>query len=170
VEFNKYYYRRQHLGDHIVDYDRFFYPLDVLAHWNRMYGRRGFIQFQCVVPKAGGPAALKAILEKVAASGQGSFLAVLKLLGASSRYLSFPMEGYTLALDFPLSERTLALQTELDRLVLDAGGRLYFAKDARAACAAAQSGYVELTAFSSLRESIGAKSRFTSLLSERVGL
>jgi decaprenylphospho-beta-D-ribofuranose 2-oxidase len=170
AEFNKFYYRRQKPGDRVVDYDRFFYPLDALAHWNRIYGRRGFIQFQCVVPKARGAAALKAILEKVAVSGQGSFLAVLKLLGASSRYLSFPMEGYTLALDFPVSERTLALQAELDRLVSDAGGRLYFAKDARASSAAAQSGYVELAAFSSLRDSIGAKSRFTSLLSERAGL
>jgi hypothetical protein len=150
-----------------VDYDCFFYPLDALAHWNRLYGQRGFIQFQCVVPKARA-AALKAILEKVAASGEGTFLSVLKLLGASSRYLSFPMEGYTLALDFPVSERTLALQTELDRLVSDAGGRLYFAKDARTA--AAHFGYVELPAFSRLRDSIGAKSRFTSLLSERVRL
>lgn len=113
---------------------QFLFPLDAIAGWNRLYGPRGFRQYQCVVPEAGASTAVRRLLETIAAAGEGSFLAVLKTLGAptSPGLLSFPMAGTTLALDFPeRGSDTLELLARLDRIVLDAGGRLYPAKDGR---------------------------------------
>ncbi len=112
----------------------FFYPLDAVPHWNRLYGRRGFFQYQCVVPHAGGREAAREILERISRSGQGSFLSVLKTFGdfPSPGMLSFPRPGITFALDFAnLGEPTLRLFDALDEVVLAAGGALYPAKDAR---------------------------------------
>jgi FAD/FMN-containing dehydrogenase len=114
----------------IVAYEPFFYPLDSLGRWNRVYGQRGFLQYQCVVPKS----ALQRILRLITDSGMGSFLAVLKQFGARSSpgMLSFPRPGLTLALDFAMrGERTLALLNALDQVVFESGGALYPAKDAR---------------------------------------
>src|SRR5579872_835769 len=129
--FNRLFYRASRPGTAIVDYDRFFYPLDAIHAWNRMYGRGGFVQYQCVLPKAASRAGLGALLGRIAAAGAGSFLSVLKLLGPSRGMLSFPMEGYTLALDFRANSTNLALLTELDTIVAAHGGRVYLAKDAR---------------------------------------
>jgi len=110
--FNDLYYRhgRVRAGTRLVHFSPFFFPLDRIESWNRLYGRKGFFQYQCVLPKAESLAGIAALLECVAATGQGSFLAVLKLFGpAGDGLLSFPMEGYTLALDFPLRKGTLAL-------------------------------------------------------------
>lgn len=170
AKLNKTYYKRHRPESRVVDYDHFFYPLDRLNQWNRLYGPRGLIQFQCVVPKSGGPAALKALLEKVGASGQQPLLTVLKLLGSSGRYLSFPLEGYTLALDFPVNHHTLALYHELIRLMADAGGRVYLAKDACSSSEGMRSGYRELDRFLSIRQGTSANNRFKSLLSERASL
>lgn len=117
-----------------VHYDPFFYPLDSLNDWNRIYGRRGFFQYQFVVPFSSDQRAIREIFARIAASGQGSFLAVLKTFGTrqSPGMLSFPRPGVTLALDFPNQGRgTLDLFAELDRIILAAGGRIYPAKDAR---------------------------------------
>lgn len=114
-------------------YDAFFYPLDSLLHWNRLYGRSGFQQYQCVIPPAASPDALRAMLGAIARTGTGSFLAVLKRCGPlrSPGLLSFPLEGTSLALDFPQRERTnRKLFATLDAIVHEAGGRLYPAKDA----------------------------------------
>lgn len=125
-------------------YDPFFYPLDRLRNWNRLYGPRGFYQWQCVVPQDAARPAVRALLERITRSGEASFLAVLKEFGdlASPGLLSFPAAGTTLALDFPnRGGRTLALLAELDRVVAGAGGRLYPAKDGRMPAAAFRSGY-----------------------------
>ncbi|HSA59929.1 MAG TPA: FAD-binding oxidoreductase [bacterium] len=125
-----------------VTYRSFFYPLDAVSHWNRVYGRRGFFQYQCVVPLGGaGRRPLAPLLEEVTRSGQGSFLAVLKVFGdlASPGLLSFPRPGVTLALDFPnRGRKTLDLLERLDAVVRGSGGAVYPAKDARMSAAAFQ--------------------------------
>lgn len=134
--FNQLYYHRQrkpvvHATAH---YAPFFYPLDGIAHWNRMYGPRGFLQYQCVVPPDAAEAAMAELVRTIAAGGGGSFLAVLKQFGdqPSRGMLSFPRPGTTLALDFPNGgASTFALLDRLDAIVDDAGGAVYPAKDAR---------------------------------------
>lgn len=115
-------------------YQPFFYPLDAIGQWNRMYGKRGMFQYQSVVPPGSAREATAAMLKAIAAAGEGSFLAVLKTFGdrPSPGLLSFPRPGTTLALDFPnRGGSTLALLARLDAIVRDAGGRLYPAKDGR---------------------------------------
>ncbi|MBO6228379.1 MAG: FAD-binding oxidoreductase, partial [Shewanella sp.] len=114
-------------------YAPFFYPLDRILNWNRIYGRKGFQQYQCVIPDACAEAAMRELLGAIADSGQGSFLAVLKRCGdiASPGLLSFPMPGTSLALDFPQSDELgNTLFPRLDAIVRAANGRLYPAKDA----------------------------------------
>ena len=113
----------------IVDWDTFFYPLDCILDWNKMYGKRGFTQVQCVFPLDSSRIALCEILKLTSTENCGSFLAVLKRFGKQSSPISFPMEGYTLALDFPISDRTLNVIKKLHAVVTDYGGRFYLAKD-----------------------------------------
>jgi FAD/FMN-containing dehydrogenase len=132
--FNTLYYHRAISRHQLQRFDTFFYPLDGINHWNRLYGPRGMYQYQCVIPSESGREATTALLTTIASSGQGSFLAVLKTFGplTSPGLLSFPREGVTLALDFP--NRGAALErlfVELDAIVSEAGGRLYPAKDGR---------------------------------------
>jgi FAD/FMN-containing dehydrogenase len=132
--FNAAYYGKPWPTEQAMHYQPYFYPLDAIGNWNRIYGPRGFYQYQSVVPQAVAREATGEMLAAIAASGQGSFLAVLKTLGAQSSpgLLSFPMAGTTLALDFPnRGEPTLKLFERLDAIVQAAGGRLYAAKDAR---------------------------------------
>ena len=132
--FNTAYWRRvPETGRTVVKpIDDFFFPLDKIRDWNRLYGKGGFHQFQCVVPLDQAPA-LRAMLDKVADSGLASPLAVLKRMGPGrAGYLSFPMEGYTLAIDFPNRPAAERLIRDLEADTLTAGGRLYFAKDALA--------------------------------------
>ncbi|WP_321919161.1 FAD-binding oxidoreductase [Paraburkholderia tropica] len=142
-------------GRALAHYEPFFYPLDSISDWNRMYGPKGFYQYQSVVPRESGLDATKAMLDEIARSGGGSFLAVLKTFG--NRYpvgmLSFPQPGVTLALDFPnLGERTLKLFERLDAIVREAGGRIYAAKDARMPRDLFEAGYPALTEFSKFRD------------------
>jgi FAD/FMN-containing dehydrogenase len=133
--FNTLYYRLKS-GEkraELVDYDPFFYPLDAVRDWNLIYGRRGLVQYQCVVPESAS-AAFQEILTAIADSGEGSFLGVIKRFGsiASPGILSFPRPGLTLALDFAFrGERTLRLFSQLDAIVQSAQGALYPAKDGR---------------------------------------
>ena len=174
--FNALFYRRgrgrARSGARPVHFDRFFFPLDRIEAWNRLYGRRGFVQYQCVLPKGESVAGVAALLERAAASGQGSFLAVLKLFGpAGEGLMSFPMEGYTLALDFPLRTGTLALLDGLDEITHRHGGRVYLAKDARCAPERMREGYPRLGAFKAVRaEGAGVPPGFASELSRRLVL
>jgi len=150
--FNALYYRKQlrRRTTAVSHYEPFFYPLDGIGEWNRIYGPRGFLQYQSVVPMDDGLAVTSEMLRRIAASGQGSFLSVLKLFGdqPSAGMLSFPRPGVTLALDFPNRDtRTFKLFDELDRIVAEAGGTLYPAKDARMPAALFRSGYPRLDEF-----------------------
>ena len=158
-------------GARIADLGSFFFPLDGIANWNRIYGRRGFIQHQSVIPKPQSRQAIASLLELIARRGNPSFLTVLKLLGPDDDgLLSFPMEGYTLAIGFPASPDTLSLARELDDIVARHGGRLYLAKDARQAPEMADRGYPNLESFRSFRRGSGAALKFRSFQSERLGL
>jgi len=120
-------------GASVVACDSFFYPLDSIRQWNLLYGRRGFLQYQCVIPETNLDA-FEELLDRIARSGMGSFLGVLKQFGSAppAGMLSFPRPGLTIALDFAMrGERTLQLMESLDEIVLKSGGALYPAKDAR---------------------------------------
>ncbi len=136
--FNAAYYRVQSRRGggagrpRIVPCEAFFYPLDAIQGWNRLYGRRGFLQYQCVVPRSAGAPAVAEMLERLGEARAASFLAVIKDCGPESdAYLSFPLEGTTLALDLPYrGPVTESLVHELNATVIAAGGRIYLAKDA----------------------------------------
>ncbi|MDG0856683.1 FAD-binding oxidoreductase [Roseateles puraquae] len=133
----------------------FFYPLDSLLEWNRIYGPRGFHQYQCALPRRDEQAATAELLKAIRASGQGSFLAVLKTFGEREGLglLSFPLPGTTVALDFPdHGASTLALFDRLDAIVREAGGRLYPAKDGRQSRAMFEAGYPRHTDFLAFRD------------------
>ena len=152
--FNTLYFRR-YLGKSKTlhqHYAPFFYPLDGVNEWNRIYGKPGFYQYQCVTPSAAGTEPMKQILTKIAASGQASFLAVLKTFGdmPSPGMLSFPQPGITLALDFPeRGPATRDLLQQLDEIVRSCNGRLYPAKDARMEARDFAHTYPQLEAFKS---------------------
>ena len=154
-----------------VSYAPFFYPLDTLSHWNRLYGASGFVQYQCVLPQEAGAAGLKSILKRVSALGEGSFLAVLKLLGpGNASPLSFPMQGYTLALDFRATPEVLTCLNELDQLIVDHGGRIALAKDARMSQSTFRASYPRWESFEAIRHHYGAAGKFSSRQSQRLGL
>ena len=131
--FNLLYYKKQSQKElkNFIDYETFFYPLDAISDWNKIYGKSGFIQYQMVIPKEAGKEGMKKILETIANSGNGSFLAVLKLFGKNNpeAYNSFPIEGYTLALDFKVNSKLKKLVEKLDDIVQQFGGRIYLTKD-----------------------------------------
>lgn len=146
--FNAVYYRMQKYGQALSSrhYGNFFYPLDAIGGWNRLYGRRGFYQYQCVVPPETAEASVGEMVRQIATAGAGSFLAVLKTFGSRSSggMISFPRTGATLALDFPnRGQKTLELLARLDSVVREAGGRLYPAKDGRMPAAMFAAGYAE---------------------------
>jgi FAD/FMN-containing dehydrogenase len=132
--FNALYFHATRRGAATVPYIPYFYPLDAIDDWNRIYGPRGFLQYQCVVPPADSPAAMTELLTTIAASGSGSFLSVIKVFTdrPPAGILSFPRAGTTLALDFPnRGAATFELLERLDDIVVAAGGAVYPAKDAR---------------------------------------
>ena len=131
--FNYLYYNKQRNKqvNNFIDYDSFFYPLDFVNDWNKIYGKSGFIQYQMMIPKDHGKEGMRKILETIANSGNGSFLAVLKLYGKKNpqAYNSFPFEGYSLALDFKVNKKLRKLVDRLDDIVEQYGGRIYLTKD-----------------------------------------
>ncbi len=155
--FNTMYYNRQIAREvqSRVDYAPFFYPLDGILDWNRMYGKKGFQQYQCVVPRQHGREVIRAVMAEIARSGTGSFLAVLKQCGdiASPGLLSFPLPGVTLALDFPQrDQQNSRLFSKLDALIHEAGGRLYPAKDAHMSACDFQKAYPAWRQVEALRD------------------
>lgn len=171
--FNEAYFRagaRKAGTPHLVHWEPYFFPLDGINQWNKLYGARGFLQHQCVVPDGEAIAVLTRILERFARSGKGSFLAVLKKLGAGAGVMSFPIEGYTLALDLPVSDSVFPMLDEIDRIVVEAGGRLYMAKDARQSRSIFEASYSRLNEFRELRRTTGADQRFNSRLATRLGI
>jgi FAD/FMN-containing dehydrogenase len=172
--FNEVYYRaglaKAARPPALVHWNPYFFPLDGIGQWNRLYGKRGFLQHQCVVPDDNALAVLSEILDRFARSGRGSFLAVLKRLGHGAGLMSFPFPGYTLALDLPATPDVFPLLDEIDRTVVEAGGRLYLAKDARQSRSTFEAGYPHLQAFRELRRATDADTRFTSRLSTRLGI
>lgn len=155
--FNGAYFHRHAWGQaqSLQHYKGFFYPLDNLLNWNRMYGPAGFFQYQCVLPPQSARDGIQQLIDAISRQGQGSFLAVLKTFGhrVPAGQLSFPMPGVTLALDFPnLGERTLRLFDELDAVVREARGRLYLAKDARMPRDLFEAGYPALQDFMNYRD------------------
>ncbi|MYE13771.1 MAG: FAD-binding oxidoreductase [Gammaproteobacteria bacterium] len=170
--FNALYFAagRRRKGSRPTPLGAFFFPLDRVAAWNRLYGRRGFAQYQCVLPKHESARGVRALLERVATSRSGSFLAVLKLLGEQGPgHLSFPMEGYTLALDVPVRPGTAELLDALDDITHAHGGRVYLAKDAFCRPERIRRGYPSLDRFAAVREATGGGG-FASALSGRLGL
>lgn len=171
--FNELYFRRgaaQAKDPFLVHWDPYFFPLDGIHGWNRIYGRRGFVQHQCVIPGPVARPVLGEILDRLSAHGNASFLAVLKQLGRGSSLMSFPLEGYTLALDLRVTDAVFGLLDEIDRVVVAAGGRLYLAKDARQSRATFEAGYPGLAAFRHIRRSIDAEGRIDSHQSTRLGI
>jgi len=170
--FNELWYRksrRQRRGK-LLTISQFFHPLDLVRNWNRIYGPRGCIQWQCVVPLDRGDV-IEAVVQRLSSLHLSSFLAVLKLMGpADEAHLSFPQEGWTLALDVPVGAGLGAVFDDLDELVVGAGGRLYLAKDARMRPELMPLMYPRLDEWRAVRDRVDPERRFQSDMSRRLGL
>lgn len=155
----------------IGHYESFFYPLDKIAEWNRGYGRRGFTQYQFVIPFADGQKQMRTILGVILSSGQLPFLNVLKRLGKESGgTLSFPKQGYTFAIDFPIRPDTEVLLRRLDAMVIEAGGRIYLGKDSFTSAADFRTMYPQVEGWLAIKRKYDPGNVFTSNLGRRVGL
>lgn len=170
--FNNLYYwnEKRKPKRQLVDWDTFFYPLDRMLGWNKIYGRKGFAQFQCVIPLKHAEQGIISLLEEIAKFDAGSFLAVLKKFGAQNSMFSFPMEGYTLALDFPINVKTLTLMKELDKITIRNKGRFYLAKDSRMSSDVFFQSESRADAFKNFRQNQGADKIYNSAQSKRLFL
>jgi len=171
--FNWLYYgkAKEGVSKQRVDIDTFFYPLDAIGHWNRIYGKNGFTQYQFILPKETSYEGLEEILTAISKSGKGSFLAVLKLYGkANDNWLSFPIEGYSLALDFKIEKGLFELLDQLDEIIVKHKGRIYLTKDVRVSKETFEKGYPQIETFRQYRKEQNMDSKFQSLQSKRVGI
>ncbi|BAF89807.1 putative oxidoreductase [Azorhizobium caulinodans ORS 571] len=154
--------------DDVVDWDAFFFPLDRLPRWNRLYGRAGFIQHQCVIPLKNAEEGIRELLGEIRKSNVSVPLAVLKRMGAEAGPFSFPMEGYSIAFDFAVSGRALNLLARLDDIVIQHGGRIYLAKDSRMSAVVLRQCDSRVARFEQVRANCGWDRVFNSVLSERL--
>lgn len=171
--FNTLYFNRHSrtTGARQQHYDKFFFPLDSIRNWNRLYGSKGFLQYQFVLPDESAESGLTEILGAVSDAGKGSFLAVLKRFGAANQnLLSFPRAGLTLTLDFKYEPTLLPLLDELDAMVLAHSGRIYLAKDARMSEAVFKQSYPNWEAFKAIKDRVDPDGLFASMQSNRLGL
>jgi FAD/FMN-containing dehydrogenase len=170
--FNAFFYAlHRTAANRIVDLEKFFYPLDAINHWNRLYGRRGFVQYQVALPLESGRQALVTLLERLGKSHRASFLAVLKRFGEGNPgLLSFPLRGYTLALDLPVSRGLVPFMQELDRLVLEHAGRVYLAKDAVLTKQSFAAMYPKLGQFRAIKQTLDPKGILSSSMARRLGI
>jgi decaprenylphospho-beta-D-ribofuranose 2-oxidase len=172
--FNEAYYRRQRrrTKPFVCNPDKFFFPLDQISNWNRMYGKRGFVQYQCVLPPQTARQGLQSLLEESQRSKRPSFLAVLKRFGPQNEgLLSFPMEGYTLTMDFPVSDPGLfPFLDRLDEIVVKHGGRVYLAKDARMQAETFRAMYSRFDEWSRIKQRVDPEHRFDSDLARRLAM
>lgn len=153
-----------------IHYEKFFFPLDAINHWNRGYGRRGFIQYQFVIPEANGRQHLAEILQMIVQSGCTPFLNVFKRMGEGQGILSFPFKGYTLAIDFPVSKQLFEFTPKLDAKVLAAGGRLYLGKDACLEASMFRAMYPQVEDWLAVKRRYDPQNKFNSNIGRRLGL
>lgn len=167
--FNFLYYGKNFRKEinNVVPYEPFFYPLDAILHWNRGYGKKGFLQYQFVLPLSAKQGLIK-ILKRISDEGLGSFLAVLKVFGKQDSLISFPEEGFTLALDFPVRNGLFSFLDELDQIVLQYGGRLYMSKDARMKPEVLFKGYPRLEEFKNIIKKYNPSCKLSSVQSQRL--
>jgi len=167
--FNTLFYHKafSKIKESVGHYDGFFYPLDAILSWNKMYGKKGFAQYQFVIPMEGRKG-LETILRKIQEKGMGSFLAVLKVFGEQNNLISFPMKGYTLALDFAINDKLFPFLDELDKIVLDHGGRIYMTKDSRMNKEIFWKGYPKANEFVNIVKKYNPHGRINSMLSKRL--
>lgn len=171
--FNELYYRRIPARGRrrYLDFRRFFYPLDAILDWNRIYGGAGFLQFQCVIPDEAASTGIRTLLTIISKAGGASFLAVVKTMGASGKgYLSFPARGITLALDFPMRGNVKRLMRSLHSIVADHGGRIYLAKDACLDASQMRAMYPRLDDLQQVRASVDPSRMLRSDMARRLGL
>ena len=164
-----YFFSKKKKSYNLVDYDSYFYPLDYLLDWNKIYGCNGFIQFQCVLPLKNASVGIRELLEAVSNSKSSSFLTVLKRFGKQESFFSFPMEGYTLTLDFPVTKRNIELMELLDKITIKYKGRFYLAKDSRMTNRTLEKSDNRFEKYKKFR-SLKMKKSFSSVQSERLGL
>jgi decaprenylphospho-beta-D-ribofuranose 2-oxidase len=155
--------------NNIVSYEPFFYPLDAILHWNRGYGKKGFVQYQFVLPLESKQGLID-IIHKISVKGIGSFLAVLKVFGKQDDLISFPKEGYTLALDIPIRKGLFEFLDELDKIVLSYGGRLYLSKDARMKSEIFWKSYSNAQKFSELVKKFNPSFKINSTQARRLNI
>jgi decaprenylphospho-beta-D-ribofuranose 2-oxidase len=153
-----------------VHYEKFFFPLDAISDWNKGYGKRGFIQYQFVIPEENGKKNLTEILEMIAGSHCTPFLNVFKRMGEGQGILSFPFSGYTLAIDFPVTKELLSFTPRLDAKVLSAGGRVYLGKDALLHENTFKAMYPQHEEWMTIKRKYDPGNRFSSNISRRLGL
>tara|TARA_B110000003_G_C16647710_1_gene532802 strand:+ start:1883 stop:3172 length:1290 start_codon:yes stop_codon:yes gene_type:complete len=165
-----YFYKvRKKISERIVSINSFFYPLDSVLNWNKIYGKNGFIQYQFVLPKKNSYSGLKEILSKISRSSCTPTLSVLKLFGpGNENFLSFPIEGYTLAVDFKIDRNLFKLLDSLDTIVVKNNGRIYLAKDARVDKKVFELGYTQIDKFRKIRKKYDLEKKFNSLQSVRL--
>ena len=171
--FNFLYYNRifKNKTQSKISFDSFFFPLDSINNWNRIYGKNGFTQYQFILPLDTSLEGMRKILTTISDSGKGSFLAVLKLYGKENEnYLSFPIEGYSLALDFKIEKGLFELLDQLDKIVVEFGGRIYLSKDVRVKKEIFEQGYDKLETFKSIRSKYNLTETINSKQSLRLGI